>query len=289
VTTRRDDSVQQAREKISIFNILIEMSMTRFFFAVSIVGILAVSIPAVAQTAWNGYKSAVVLTYDDALNVHLDNVVPSLDSAGFKGTFYLTVASRAFTDRMPEWKTAAEKGHELGNHSMYHPCRGGADRAWVRPEYDLQTYTLKRIDDEVRMTNVLLHAVDGKAERTFAYPCGDMRVGEQFFVETISDDFIAARGVDGKIMQNGSIDPYATACFSIAGQDGDYMIELVKKTMAENGLLVFLFHGVGGEHGLNVELKDHQRLIAFLKENENDIWIAPFLDVMKFVKETRKK
>jgi sialate O-acetylesterase len=247
--------------------------------------ILTTSLPSIAQTQWNGYKSAVVLTYDDALNVHLDNVIPALDSAGFKGTFYLTVASGAFTQRTREWKTAAAKGHELGNHTMFHPCRGGTpDRSWVKPEYDLSTYTLKRIEDEVKMTNVMLQSVDGKAERTFAYPCGDMRAGEQLYVEAISDDFVAARGVEDKIMQHGKIDPYTTACFSIAGQSGDQMIGLVKRTMKENGLLVLLFHGVGGEHGLNVELKEHQKLIAFLKENQKDIWVAPFIDVMKYVK-----
>ncbi|HMJ71077.1 MAG TPA: polysaccharide deacetylase family protein [Cyclobacteriaceae bacterium] len=258
--------------------------------AVSVVFILAISVSAIAQTKpWNGYKSAVVLTYDDALNVHLDNVIPALDSAGFKGTFYLTVSSGAFTQRMPEWKRAADNGHELGNHTMYHPCRGGSDRSWVRPEYDLITYTLKRIDDEVRMTNVVLQSVDGKTERTFAYPCGDMRVGEQSYVETISDDFVAARGVEDKIMQHGKVDPYTTSCFSIAGQTGEHMIDLVKRSMKENGLLVLLFHGVGGEHGLNVELKEHRKLIAFLKENQNDIWIAPFVDVMKYVKTSQAK
>jgi hypothetical protein len=54
--------------------------------------------------------------------------------------------------------------------------------------------------------------------------------------------------------------------------------------MKENGLVVFLFHGVGGEHGLNVDLKEHQELIAFLKQNQNEIWITTFVDVMKYVK-----
>jgi sialate O-acetylesterase len=253
--------------------------------------IVAVASPAFSQTPWNGRKSAVVLTYDDALNVHLDNVIPALDSAGFTATFYLTVSSGAFTNRMTEWKKAAERGHELGNHTMYHPCLGGTpDRAWVRPEYDLTTYTLKRIEDELKMTNLILTSVDGKTERTFAYPCGDMRVGDKSYVETISDDFVAARSTTDQIYQIGRIDPYTIGCFSIAGsaQNADYMIGLVKKAMKENGVLVFLFHGVGGEHGLNVELKEHRKLIEFLKKNESDIWIAPFIDVMKYAKASQK-
>jgi peptidoglycan/xylan/chitin deacetylase (PgdA/CDA1 family) len=42
------------------------------------------------ETSWKGKKCAVVLTYDDALNVHLDNAIPLLDSLGLKGTFYLS-------------------------------------------------------------------------------------------------------------------------------------------------------------------------------------------------------
>lgn len=42
------------------------------------------------NTFWRNKRCAVVLTYDDALDVHLDHVIPQLDSSGFKGTFYLT-------------------------------------------------------------------------------------------------------------------------------------------------------------------------------------------------------
>ncbi len=252
----------------------------------SVLILFALPLVANAQTGkWNGHKSAVVLTYDDALNVHLDNVIPSLDSAGFKGTFYLTVSSGAFTNRMAEWKKVASNGHELGNHTMFHPCRGGTgDRSWVRPEYDLNNYTVKRVEDEIRMTNVILNSLDGKTQRTFAYPCGDMRAGGQFYIEAITDDFVGARGTEEKIMQYGQIDPFTVGCFNIAGQDAEYMIGLVRKVMKEGGLLVFLFHGVGGEHGLNVDGKEHQKLIDFVKQNEKEIWVAPFVDVIQNVK-----
>jgi peptidoglycan/xylan/chitin deacetylase (PgdA/CDA1 family) len=250
--------------------------------------LILMSLTATAQS-WHGYKSAVVLTYDDCLNVHLDNVIPTLDSAGFKGTFYLTVSSTAFTNRMNDWRQAAVKGHELGNHTMYHPCVGGtADRAWVKSDYDLNNYSIKRIEDEIKMTNVLLQTIDGKTERTFAYPCADTRAGGQSYIEAITDDFVAARGVEDKVIPFGKFDYYKTACFSIAGQDANYMIDIVKKAMKEKALVVFLFHGVGGEHGLNVENKEHQKLIAFLKQNQEDIWVTTFIDAMKFAKSVNR-
>ena len=254
-----------------------------------IISLMFLSVATFAQSnKWNGYKAAVVLTYDDALNVHLDNVVPALDSAGFKGTFYLTVSSQAFIKRMDEWKLAAIKGHELGNHTMYHPCRGGADRTWVRPEYDLNTYTIKRIEDEIKMTNVMLQTIDGKTERTFAYPCADTKAGGQSYIEAITDDFVGARGVRDEIIPFGKVDLYNTASFSMVNASGESMIELVKKGMKENGLVVFLFHGVGGEHNLNVDLKEHQKLVHFLKQNQNDVWVAPFIDVVKFLKASQR-
>lgn len=45
---------------------------------------------AQTSTTWNGKSCAVVLTYDDGLNIDLSNVVPALDSVGLKGTFYIS-------------------------------------------------------------------------------------------------------------------------------------------------------------------------------------------------------
>ena len=57
---------------------------------------------AQSKNVWNGKKCAVALTYDDALNIDLDNVIPALDSVKLKGTFYLIASSKAFTNRLKE-------------------------------------------------------------------------------------------------------------------------------------------------------------------------------------------
>jgi len=254
--------------------------------------LMTFAFPLYAQNnaAWRNKKCAVALTYDDALNTHIDNVVPLLDSLGFRGTFYLSGFFPGFKARVKDWIAVGKQGHELGNHTLFHPCEGKAPgREWVKPDYDLNNYTPQRIIDEIRMASTLLEAMDGKTKRTFAYPCSDMKAGDSSYVDAIKSDFIAARAVEGKIQKLDEVDLYKIPSYMINGQSGDEMIALVKKAMETNSLLVFLFHGVGGEHNLNVSLTDHRKLLLFLKQNEKDIWVAPMVDIAQFIKDYNQR
>ncbi|MFD2999366.1 polysaccharide deacetylase family protein [Pontibacter toksunensis] len=234
---------------------------------------------------WNKKQAAVVLTYDDALNVHLDNAIPALDSLGLKGTFYLTAAFPGFSQRIADWKKVAAKKHELANHTLFHPCDGSQPgRSFVTPEYDMSTYSLRRMTDEIKVTNSALQALDGKKERTFAYPCGDTKVGDVSYVDGIKGDFVAARGVHGEMVQPRTTNLYNVGSYVVNGQSGEELIALVKEAMKTNSMIVFLFHGVGGEHSLDVSLEAHRKLLRFLKENEKKIWNPTFIEAAKFIK-----
>ena len=76
----------------------------------------------------------------------------------------------------------------------------------MKPDYDLDKYSVQRMVDEITMANVLLKAIDGKTMRTFAYPCGDTEIRDSSYVPDIRGDFIAARGVQGKMESRDSID-----------------------------------------------------------------------------------
>lgn len=234
---------------------------------------------------WHNKKCAVSLTYDDALNVHLDNVAPQLASRGLRGTFYILASYAPFGERSDAWKAVASQGNELGNHTLFHPCEGKAPgREWVNPNYDLNNYTPQRMLDEIRMANTLLNVIDGKTKRTFAYPCGDMLAGSTSYVQGLKSEFIAARGVEGKMQKVDEIDLYNIGSFMIMDQSGAELIQLAQRAMEENVLLVYLFHGVGGEHNINVSLEAHAELLDFLKQNEASIWVAPLLEVAEHVK-----
>ena len=237
---------------------------------------------------WKGKKCSVVLTYDDALNVHLDNVIPALDSLNLKGTFYLTASSDAGSKRINDWRRAANNGHELGNHTLYHPCDATLPgMSWVKPEYDLSKYSLKRIQDEIKMCNAYLNSIDGKDERTFAFTCGHKKVIEGEFMQSLSSDFIAARSVRSEMHSIEEQKLLDMDCYSMEGTSGEKMIELVKQAQNSGKLLVFLFHGVGGEHGLNVSKEAHSQLVHYLKENEKDIYIDTMLHIAQHIKEMK--
>lgn len=251
---------------------------------------MATTMYAQTEKSWKGKKCAVVLTYDDAIDQHLDNALPVLEELGLKASFYLTAFSDACQHRLSEWRLAAQRGYELGNHTLFHPCAGGTKgREWVAKERDLNDYTPARMINEIRMTNVFLEALDGKTKRTFAFTCGDTRVRDSFFMNAMHDDFIAARTVVPGLQTIGEIDPYAIGCYTISGQSAEEMIAYVKKAMESNTLLVFLFHGVGGGNGLDVTVENHRALLEYLKKNEKDIWIAPMIDVAEFIRARQKK
>jgi len=258
--------------------------MKKFFAFLLMNACIVLHVAAQNSTPWNNKKAAVVLTYDDAIDQHLDNAIPVLDSLGLKASFYITGYSLSVRTRMNEWKQLAAHGHELGNHTLYHPCMGGAGREWVAPDYDMSKYTVRRMVDETRMNNVFLQALDGKTKRTFAFTCGDMKVGDSFFISQLKNDFLAARAVREQMHTIDKIDLYNVDCYPVNGQTAEQMMEWVKKAVETKSLLVILFHGVGGGNSLNVLVPEHRRFLQYLKQQEKDLWIAPMIDVAEYVK-----
>ncbi len=248
------------------------------------------TISANAQSSWGGRKCAVVLTYDDALDAQLDNAAPLLDSLGLKATFYVTAFSSSVQTRMNDWKKLPQRGHELGNHTLFHPCIANiVGREFVPAEYRMNEYSVRRMVDETKMTNLFLQALDGKTTRSFAYTCGDMKIGDSFFIGVLKKDFVAARAVRNEMHPISQVNLYDVDCFMVNNHTGAQMIDWVKQASATNSLLVILFHGVGGGHGLNVRLEAHRELLRYLKANEKTIWVAPMITVAEHVKKWQEK
>ena len=252
------------------------------FISIAITFLFPLSVAA--DGPWNDKAAAVVLTYDDALNVHLDTVIPLLNENNMRGTFYLTGFAKTVSDRADDWRSAAIDGHELGNHTMRHPCSGGLPgREWVREDRDLDKYSVKKYADEIAAANKVLHSIDGKDQRSFAYTCGDKEAGGESIVEVIRSSAVAARGVNRGINSLQNIQLFDLLAYSVSGQRAEELVSQVDDAIKNNGLLIFLFHGVGGEHGLNIEKSEHQKFIQSLVERKKHIWVAPLDEVADYL------
>ncbi|PID91694.1 MAG: chitooligosaccharide deacetylase [Bacteroidetes bacterium] len=228
-------------------------------------------------------KAAICLTFDDGLDCHLDKAIPLLDSFNVKGTFYCTAYSSSLGARIPEWRKAAAEGHELGNHTLFHPCDGRRNN-WVRPEYDLSNYSREEIRDELRTANTLLKAIDGREERTFAYSCGDYRVaGDSSFVDIVQALFPAARNtVQGLPSSMNSIDLHFVPSRGMHNKTGQELIHFAEEAREKGTMAVFMFHSVGGGY-LNIPTEALRELLQYLNDHSGDYWVDSFYNVTRYI------
>lgn len=221
-----------------------------------------------------GGKIAISLSYDDALDSQLDNAIPVLESHNFKASFYVLPNSPSINVRMDEWKAASERGHELGNHSLYHPCSGSLpNREWVSIHHDLDRYSVAQMVEEVTTANTFLKALDGKNERTFTIPCRDVMAGGDSYLSNIKDNFIAIKGQ--------GIESGFSVLWAPTDVSGKQLIDYVKNAPNGVSLINIIFHGIEGDY-LSVSLDAHSKLLNFLANNPETYYVDSFINIMKF-------
>lgn len=246
---------------------------------------LAICSQAHAQFAWpEGKAAAVVLTYDDALHSQLDIAIPQLDAAKFKGTFFLD-GDISSTD-MVRWRRAQRAGHELGNHSLFHPC----PRSLLpdRKNYLTENYDVERMLGEIAAMNLVLFGIDGATTRTYSVPCSQMLVGGVDYTDALRRSGLAKYARTGGDQYRSVITDFkALDVFQVPSwgpvdkPDGAALIAYAARIRDARGLGVFQFHGVGGDY-LEVSAQAHRQLIDWLRHHP-DIWVGTFHEVMDYV------
>lgn len=241
--------------------------------------------------AWpRGVKAAVSLAYDDAAPSQLDHAIPTLDRYGMKGSFYLTLSNDTVAKRLPEWRAAAANGHELANHTLFHQCsRSVAGHEWVTADNDLDTTSVGQLAAQIRLANTMLHAIDGRTERTFTVPCGDLKAGGEFYLPAVRAEFVAIKSGAGAVTPDmRTLDPYSVPVATPSNVTGEQLIALVREAAAKGTMANFTFHGVGGDH-LAVSSQAHEQLVQYLAEHRDTYWTDTFLGIMTYVKQEQAR
>jgi peptidoglycan/xylan/chitin deacetylase (PgdA/CDA1 family) len=233
--------------------------------------------------AWpDQIQGAVSLTYDDGLPIHCALVGPLLHLHGVRATFYPMIQSdlRVHPER---WMELAAAGHELGNHTVFHPCRQSSSNphAWLDPRYDLRNYTPAQMKAELEVANLVLHLLDGQNERSYGNTCCDTSLGSEAMQQplepVLKDLFVAARGaLTNQVAQPAhGLDLFNIGCIDVAGHSLDDLRDVVEQVRASGGWAILMIHGVGsGTHDLYLESDVHEHFVRWLAQQKT-IWTAP--------------
>jgi len=236
-----------------------------------------------SRFAWpDAKRAAVSLTYDDGLDSQLANAAPQLEAHGFRGTFFLTEEN--MEARLDDWVALAERGHEIGDHTMTHPCE-------LRP-YDATRFQRQQLAPMEAFLDT--HFTEPRP-RLFAYPCGATELGARGSVNArrrayerlMRRDFLAARIVDG-----GPNDPRLALRFRYLLQanaptyDQDLAqpaLDYVQRSIDRGYWAILIFHDVVDQRKYTGQTScaTHEAILNWIASQP--VWCAPMRETFNYI------
>ncbi len=222
----------------------------------------------------DGVRAAVSFSFDDARRSQAEVGLDLLAAAGVKATFY--VSPHLVDERPDAWKRAVAEGHEIGNHTLNHPCSGNFPFA---REKALESYTLDRIEADMLDANAAIAERLGVTPTTFAYPCGQAFVGRgegvRSYVPLVARHFRAGRGFLMEAHNDpGFCDPAYLFCMDSDRRSFQELSDLVERAVGEAGWLIFGGHEIGPDGARQTTSADAlARLCEQFAAPGSDIWV----------------
>jgi len=240
----------------------------------------------------NHAEGSVSLTFDDGMPSQLEHAVPLLDRLGLKATFYVNPGySVDWEKNAKRWRQLSAEGHELGNHTDKHPCscqsdfRHGGD--YCLEKLDMKE-VVRAIDDAERALEALTSR--SASSRSFAYPCYNTDVGAGAgrisYVPEVAKRYSAARVGSGEDNDPITVDLSYVHAFPVEGESANQVIAQIERAIHRGRWAVIVFHGIGAEWNV-MDAPEFDRLIGYLADNRDRIWVAPFVEIANHVRSHR--
>jgi len=236
----------------------------------------------------DGKKMALSLTFDDARLSQVDTGIPLLDKYGVKATFYVSPGS--MIKRSDKWRMAVIKGHEIGNHSLLHPCSGNF--TWSRDKA-LEDYTLHMMITELDSASRLIKEILGVHPVSFAYPCGQTFIGRginvQSYVPLIAFLFESGRGWLNEAPNDPAFcDLSQLNGTELDGKSFEQVLKLIETAKANGYWLILAGHEMNEEGFQTSQLKTIESICKYATDPANGIWIASVHNIASFIKQKRQ-
>jgi hypothetical protein len=234
----------------------------------------------------DGRKAAVSLTYDDGTPSHLSLAAPIMNEYGVRGTFYINPREADAASLAP-WRQIAQAGHEVGNHTVSHPCSQNFEFISRGGRKGLEQMSLDDIEAEIVEAGRRLQAGIPEQERvSFAFPCYQPFVGRgakrQSYVPVVLKHCVAGRGRGEQPNDPRYCDLGYLWSFPCEQMTAPTLIGLVEQAAAQGRWAILTFHGIHEGH-LSVGNGDLAELCRHLTENKERVWTAPVVTVAQYV------
>ena len=235
----------------------------------------------------NGAKMAISLSFDDARLSQIDKGIPLLDRYQVKGTFY--VSPDRLIERLEGWKQAVAGGHDIGNHTIVHPCSG--NYPWAKHKA-LENYTLASMYQELDSANHIIERLLDVTPVSFAYTCGHTYVGRgtltRSYVPIISSMFATAR----TWMDNTTVDPMFCDFAQLPGieLDGKSFAEIkerIESARETGSWLILAGHEMSDDGRQTSRLSTLDSICQYAMDPANEIWIDHVSNVGNYIRDQR--
>ncbi|HEV2070178.1 MAG TPA: polysaccharide deacetylase family protein [Acidimicrobiales bacterium] len=228
-------------------------------------------------------RVALSLTFDDARDSQLDVVMPIIEAHGLRATFY--VLPVPVSRRQAEWQALVQHGHEIGNHTVSHPCSGNFGFSRTNA---LEEYSLARMEAEIDEASHRTERLLGVRPESFAYPCGQSFVGRgedrASYVPLVARRFCAARGYGSETSNDPRRCDFAhLEAFTIDGRDAPELVALVDQVGSTGRWVIMAAHDVG-EGGDQTVLADALETLC-QRAAQPDVWVAPVAEVANYLRD----
>ena len=242
------------------------------------------------QFSWpSGRQMALSLSFDDGRESQWRHAMPLLDRHGVHATFYPLPS--AVRQHLEPWRAAVASGHEIGNHSVTHPCSGNFR---FSRNNALEEMSLDQVEqDELLEANRQLAELLGVTPRSFAYPCGQTTVGRgtsvQSYVPLVARHFQAGRLFFSEMHNDPAYcdlhQLYAVSMDNIDASGADALLDAAR---AEGGWLVLAGHDAGPVGGRQTTLLDTlEHFCRRAADSENGIWLDTVESIAEYIRSFR--
>jgi peptidoglycan/xylan/chitin deacetylase (PgdA/CDA1 family) len=227
---------------------------------------------------------ALSLSFDDARVSQLETGIPILNEFGIRGSFYLS--PKIAEPRLAEWRKAMAAGHEIGNHTMTHPCSGCYGFA---RENALEDYDLKQMAADIDSASNWIIDHLGAPPRTFAYPCGQTYVGRgasnRSYVPLVAERFLAGRCFNHPV----PADPWHLDLAQPWSHDADRLrpgpaIALLEQGLKDGLWIVLTGHDIAPDHLQGIAPDTLQAICQWVRDKGDPVWVDTVAAVAHHIK-----